>query len=153
MKTYIYMVRHGESPKTEGNERTRGLTEQGKADAERITALLRGENIDVFVSSPYRRALLTIQELARCSGKELVEVEDLKERIFSKANNRMPDNELFPLLQKSYSDPSFALEGGESNSDCQNRSISVLKELLVYRMEFDHQQFVEVQRMWRDRND
>ncbi len=32
MKTFIYMVRHGESPKTEENERTRGLTEKGKLD-------------------------------------------------------------------------------------------------------------------------
>ncbi len=28
MSTFVYMVRHGESPK-EGNERTRGLTEKG----------------------------------------------------------------------------------------------------------------------------
>ena len=28
MNTYIYMVRHGESPKLDGGERTRGLTEK-----------------------------------------------------------------------------------------------------------------------------
>ena len=28
MNTYIYMVRHGESPKLEEGERTRGLTEK-----------------------------------------------------------------------------------------------------------------------------
>ena len=28
MSTYIYMVEHGESPKLEGNERMRGLTER-----------------------------------------------------------------------------------------------------------------------------
>ena len=33
MNTYIYMVRHGESPKLEGDERTRGLTEKGILDA------------------------------------------------------------------------------------------------------------------------
>ncbi|MDF2653244.1 MAG: histidine phosphatase family protein [Paenibacillus sp.] len=32
MKTIIYMVRHGESPYNEGNERTRGLTPKGKID-------------------------------------------------------------------------------------------------------------------------
>lgn len=30
MNTYIYMVRHGESPKLEEGERTRGLTENRK---------------------------------------------------------------------------------------------------------------------------
>ncbi|TKI75768.1 histidine phosphatase family protein, partial [Bacillus mycoides] len=29
MKTFIYMVRHGDSPKS-GKEKTRGLTEKGK---------------------------------------------------------------------------------------------------------------------------
>ncbi len=36
MKTYVYMVRHGDSPKV-GNERTRGLTNKGKMDAQRVT--------------------------------------------------------------------------------------------------------------------
>lgn len=38
--TTIYMVRHGESPKTEGNERTRGLTEKGKGDARIVADIL-----------------------------------------------------------------------------------------------------------------
>ncbi len=60
METFIYMVRHGESPQTEGNERTRGLTDKGRSDAYRITELLKAEGIEVFVSSPYKRAILTI---------------------------------------------------------------------------------------------
>ncbi|QDY84807.1 histidine phosphatase family protein [Paenibacillus polymyxa] len=130
METFIYMVRHGESPKTEGNERTRGLTDRGKLDAYRITELLKGEGIELFVSSPYQRAILTIQELAQRSGQEVLVFEDLKEKIFLNEDHRMPDAELFPLLDKSFSDPDFALDGGESNTACQNRSIAVLKELL-----------------------
>ncbi|MBW7475792.1 histidine phosphatase family protein [Paenibacillus oenotherae] len=134
MSTFIYMVRHGESPKTEGTERTRGLTDKGKSDADRITELLREEGIEVFVSSPYQRAILTIQELARCSGQEVLIIEDLKERIFANEDSRMPDEELYPLLEKSFADPGFALTGGESNAACQRRAITVLKELLqAYR--------------------
>ncbi|WP_232696826.1 histidine phosphatase family protein [Brevibacillus daliensis] len=134
MKTFIYMVRHGESPKTEGNERTRGLTDKGISDAYQITELLKGEGIEVFVSSPYQRAILTIQELARRSGQEVLVFEDLKERIFLNEDNRMPDKELYPLLEKSFSNPNFALTGGETNINCQNRAITVLKELLkIYR--------------------
>jgi 2,3-bisphosphoglycerate-dependent phosphoglycerate mutase len=99
--------------------------------------------------------------------------------------------ELFPLLEKSFSDPNFALTGGESNTVCQNRAITVLKELLkiyrgrkvvlgthgavmtlmmgyydnqydlnfllhtskpdVYRMEFNGQALVEVERLWNIR--
>lgn len=48
MITYIYMVRHSESPKAEGTERTRGLTEKGKMDSERISKTLQEEEIDLF---------------------------------------------------------------------------------------------------------
>jgi 2,3-bisphosphoglycerate-dependent phosphoglycerate mutase len=41
MQTYIYMVRHSDSPKIGESERTRGLTEKGKRDAKRITELLK----------------------------------------------------------------------------------------------------------------
>lgn len=131
MNTLIYMVRHGESPKIEENERTRGLTEKGQLDANRITELLHDEKIDVFISSPYSRAILTIQELAKRSGQEVLAIEELKERVFSSEVNRMADSELFPLLNKSFSDPNFALSGGESNATCQKRAIKVLNECLI----------------------
>ncbi|PEI96337.1 histidine phosphatase family protein [Bacillus pseudomycoides] len=134
MKTFIYMVRHGESPKIEENERTRGLTEKGELDTYRITDILQGEGIDVFVSSPYHRSILTIQGLAKHLGQEVIVFEDLKERIFSAEDKRISDKELLPLLQKSFSDPNFALKGGESNAVCQKRAIKVFKELLkTYR--------------------
>src|SRR5690349_11662214 len=118
MKTFIYMVRHGESPKTEENERTRGLTEKGKLDTYRITDILQGKGIEVFVSSPYHRSILTIQELAKRLGQEVLVFEDLKERVFSAEDKRISDKELLPLLKKSFSDPNFALKGGESNAVC-----------------------------------
>ncbi|RBO98371.1 histidine phosphatase superfamily protein (branch 1) [Rossellomorea aquimaris] len=34
------------------------------------------------------------------------------------------------MLEKSFRDSSFALKRGESNADCQNRAVNVLKELL-----------------------
>ncbi|MWC30256.1 histidine phosphatase family protein [Paenibacillus sp. MMS18-CY102] len=131
MQTYIYMVRHGDSPKTEGNEWTRGLTDRGKADAKRITELLAEEGIEVFVSSPYQRAILTIEESARSAGQEVQLFEGLKERVFLNEDSRMPDKELYPLLEQSFADPTFALAGGESNAECQNRAIAVLKQLLT----------------------
>lgn len=61
MNTYIYMVRHGESPKLDGGERTRGLTEKGSLDVHKVTDILKTEGIDTFISSPYKRAVLTIE--------------------------------------------------------------------------------------------
>jgi 2,3-bisphosphoglycerate-dependent phosphoglycerate mutase len=130
MQTYIYMVRHSDSPKIGESERTRGLTEKGKRDAKRITELLKEDGIEVFASSPYIRSILTIQELAELSGKIVLPLEDLKERVFSGGDKRLSDEKLFPLLEKSYADPNYALPGGESNKECQERTIRVLKEIL-----------------------
>ncbi len=129
MSTFVYMVRHGDSPK-EGNERTRGLSQKGQIDAQRVTDILKGENIDVVVSSPYLRSILTVEKIAERIGKEVIVYEDLKERIFSSEDDRISDKELIPLLEKSFMESNFALEGGESNATCQQRAIKVLKELL-----------------------
>ena len=124
------MVRHGESPKTEGTERTRGLTEKGKQDSERISKILHKEEIDLFVSSPYQRAILTIKDLATDLGKEVFVFEDLKERVFSQGDTPLSDHELQSCLSRSYLNPDYALTGAESNNVCQKRAITVLKQLL-----------------------
>lgn len=187
MSTVIYMVRHGESPK-EGNDRTRGLTDKGYLDAQRVTDILKDEKIDAVVSSPYIRSILTVEKIAQQIGQEVLVIEDLKERIFSPENKRLEDKELVRILEKSFFDSNFSLEGGESNADCQKRAIRVLKELLdtmrnkkvvigthgavmtlmmgyfdstydldflhstskpdIYRMEFNEQELLNVQRVW-----
>ncbi len=187
MSTVIYMVRHGESPK-EGNDRTRELTNKGYLDAQRVTDILKDEKIDAVVSSPYIRSLLTVEKIAQEIGQEVLVFEDLKERIFSPENKRLEDKELVQILEKSFFDSNFSLEGGESNADCQKRAIRVLKELLdtmrnkkvvigthgavmtlmmgyfdstydldflhstskpdIYRMEFNEQELLNVQRIW-----
>lgn len=81
MSTFVYMVRHGDSPKI-GNDRTRGLTQKGEMDAQRLTDILKDENIDAVVSSPYIRSILTVEKLAKQIGKKVLVFEDLRERIF-----------------------------------------------------------------------
>jgi 2,3-bisphosphoglycerate-dependent phosphoglycerate mutase len=127
------MVRHGDSPK-DGNERKRGLSDKGKLGAQGVAHVLQVEGIDTVISSPYDRSILTVQELAEQIGQEVLVFEDLKERLFTAEEKRIPDKELYPLLKKSFSDPYFALTGGESNAVCQQRAIKVLQELLhTYR--------------------
>ncbi|HDR7517588.1 histidine phosphatase family protein [Bacillus mobilis] len=139
MSTYIYMVRHGESPKLEGNERTRGLTEKGHMDACRVTDILKEERIDAFISSPYNRATLTVEKAADFYEKEIVVYENLKECMFSNEDQIISDKEVYPLVKKMFSDPDFALKEGESYKDCQRRVVKVLKEIL---MDFQGQKIV-----------
>ncbi|WP_064090946.1 histidine phosphatase family protein [Rossellomorea aquimaris] len=130
MNTFVYMVRHGDSPKG-GEEKTRGLTVKGKHDALVIANVLRDEDIDVVISSPYNRSILTVQNLAEQIGQEVIVFENLKERIFHVEEQRISDKDLYPLLKESFTDPDFSLSGAESNSTCQKRAIKVLKELLI----------------------
>ncbi|MGW5983044.1 histidine phosphatase family protein [Bacillus mycoides] len=131
MNTYIYMVRHGESPKLEGNERTRGLTEKGILDAHRVTEILETEGIDTFISSPYKRAMLTIEKSANYHEKEIVVYENLKECRFLSEDKIISDKEVYPLVKKMFSNPAFTLTGGESYVDCQRRVVKILKEILM----------------------
>lgn len=129
MHTYVYLVRHGESPKT-GDERSRGLTERGDRDAQFVSDILKEEGIDLVLSSPYSRSVLTVEKLAADIGQEVIIIEDLKERVFSAQRTRVPDTDLSLLLKKSFVDPLYTLPGAESNEACQKRSTHVLNELL-----------------------
>ncbi|MNW43443.1 bifunctional RNase H/acid phosphatase [compost metagenome] len=130
MSTYIYFVRHGESPKTEGNERTRGLTDKGILDAQHVTELLKDEGIDFFISSPYNRAVLTIEELARLAEKEVIVIEDLRELVFIGEDEIYPDNELHSLVTRMFLQQEFYLPGGESINTCRNRAMTAFKDIL-----------------------
>jgi 2,3-bisphosphoglycerate-dependent phosphoglycerate mutase len=68
--TVIYLVRHGDSPKV-GNERTRGLTDKGRLDAQKVTEILKDKEIDAVISSPYKRSILTVKKLAQQIGQEV----------------------------------------------------------------------------------
>lgn len=130
MKTTIYMVRHAESPYTEGNERTRGLSLAGKKNVEKVTELLQDEGINLIVSSPYARAVLTVEGLAERLNLEIQSIEELGERHFAGENYIISDEEFMPAIRDSFSDPNYSLPGGESAADCQNRSVAALQTIL-----------------------
>ncbi|MNZ51580.1 bifunctional RNase H/acid phosphatase [compost metagenome] len=130
MKTYIYFIRHSESSKLEGNERNRGLTDKGKLDSHGLTELLKNEGISTFISSPYRRAIMTIEELAQQSGKEIIVFEDLKELVFSSEDFIIPDKEIYSLVGKMFKNPNVKEPFGESINECQWRSVARLKEII-----------------------
>ncbi|MNI27837.1 bifunctional RNase H/acid phosphatase [compost metagenome] len=126
MNTIVYMIRHAESLYVAGEERTRGLSEQGKQDALRIREILRNEPIDGFVSSPYERAVQTLKPLADMQQKEILLVEALRER----AIGEFGEQGFRAAKQQVYADAQFAFAGGESSSLAQARGIQALERLL-----------------------
>lgn len=128
--TSVYMIRHAESPFIFGQERTRKLSVQGEKDAEKVTALMSNQEIDLIISSPYKRAIQTVEEIAIAKNLEVKIYEDLRERQL-KGTYKLPAEEIQQAIKKSYEDPDFNLPGGESVKDVQNRAIPIIKNLLI----------------------
>ncbi|KOY17330.1 histidine phosphatase family protein [Paenibacillus xylanivorans] len=126
--TALYFVRHAESEYIEGQERERGLTEQGKRDAASVAGLLHREQIQLFYSSPYRRSVDTIQGLAEVSGGIVVTEEDLRERELS--GPEVKHEHFREAKQRLYDDPAFAYSGGESGEVAGARAIAVIQRIL-----------------------
>lgn len=130
MSTTVYMVRHAESPFVFGEERTRGLSEKGEKDAEKVMGLLKHEHIDVMVSSPYTRVINTLNKLANSKGLSIKLYEELKERHIKGLDYKLHEDELLNGIRKSFEDKEFCFSGGESTRQAQERSIAVLKQIL-----------------------
>ncbi|GKU80489.1 phosphoglycerate mutase [Paenibacillus sp. L3-i20] len=125
MITNLYFVRHAHSTYS-ADELNRPLSERGKEDARKVTELLKNENINVLISSPYKRAIQTIEGLTGIYGDEIVIEEDFKERLLSEK----PVDDFDSAIAKVWEDYSFSWEGGESNIVAQNRGVRVLEKVL-----------------------
>lgn len=130
MNTYIYMVRHAVSPFVVGDERNRGLSEQGIVDALRIKEILAKEGISHFVSSPYRRAIDTLKYLAEASQLEILIFEELRERNIGSTKIEIKPQEILQGIRTSFTDKHYKMPGGESTLEAQERAIPIVKQLL-----------------------
>ncbi|MBB3129410.1 2,3-bisphosphoglycerate-dependent phosphoglycerate mutase [Paenibacillus rhizosphaerae] len=124
--TILYFVRHAESPYEEGRERTRGLSRQGLADALAVKDRLLGEGIDLYISSPYERAVRTIRDAADTAGKEIIIEEDLREREIGQIGALSFQD----AKRRVYGDAAFAFPGGESSLEARQRAVRVIRKLL-----------------------
>lgn len=124
METFIYFVRHAESPYVEGMDRFRGLSDKGKSDAHKVKIILKDEEIDIFISSPYERAIQTIKDAA--GTKEIILFEDLRERQIGLINHM----DFKEAKQKVYQEISFSFADGESTQQAQGRAVKTIEYIL-----------------------
>ncbi|WP_221568107.1 histidine phosphatase family protein [Alkalihalobacillus sp. TS-13] len=123
--TTIYFVRHAHSVYS-SDEYGRGVSEHGKEEAERVTECFQQVHVDIVLSSPYRRAIDTVEGIAESKGLEVRTVENLKERTLSDS----PVEDFNSAINKVWSVPTFSFPGGESNAQAQHRGISTIRHLL-----------------------
>jgi 2,3-bisphosphoglycerate-dependent phosphoglycerate mutase len=125
MLTNLYFVRHAHSTYTP-DERQRPLSPKGEADAEKITKILINQNIDVVISSPYKRAIQTVEGVSQILEKEMIMIDGFKERTLSDG----PVKDFNSAIHKVWENPSFYWEGGESNLLAQERGVKATLEIL-----------------------
>lgn len=123
--TGIYFVRHCQSDHTKsGDEWLRPLTKEGLDDSHAVLHYLKDKNIDVFISSPYKRSYDTIAKAAEYYHIRIQTDERLRERKSGKNGNT------FELFKKRWADKNYAEVDGESLYSVQKRNIEVLKEIM-----------------------
>ena len=124
-KTTIYLVRHAHSVYST-DELGRPLSAKGFADANQVARRMQTESVDVVVSSPYKRAIQTVEGIAEHFQVEIECIEEFKERVLAEG----PVIEFDQAIEKVWKEASFAWEGGESNLLAQKRGIHALFHLL-----------------------
>ncbi|MFC7686276.1 histidine phosphatase family protein [Ureibacillus sp. GCM10028918] len=123
--TNLYFVRHAHSTYTP-DEINRPLSESGFIDAALVTKLLKKEEIDIVVSSPYKRAIQTVTGIAQFINAEVEIIDGFKERTLT----TVPANDFTLAITKVWEDFNFSWEGGESNIVAQKRGVEATFKIL-----------------------
>ena len=66
--TKVYFIRHAEPNYNNRDDMTRELSAKGMVDRELVTQFLSEKNIEIVLSSPYKRAVDTVAHLADSKG-------------------------------------------------------------------------------------
>lgn len=121
--TKLYLIRHCQAT---GQQPDAALTTEGKIQAEKLAQLLVDTGITRIVSSPFARAIQSIEPLARRLRLEIELDPRLQERVLS--NERLPtwrEN-----LHETFDQLDLRLPGGESSREAMQRANSAVQDIL-----------------------
>lgn len=121
MQKTFYLIRHckatGQAPDAE-------LTAEGRKQAEALTEFFKEIEISHIISSPFTRAIQSIEPLS-ASRDLAIQIDDrLAERVLSTED--LPD--WMEKLEQSFNNFELKFEGGESASEAAERGAAVLAE-------------------------
>ena len=124
--TNIYFIRHAEPNYENYDDTLRELTVKGLKDRRLVTAFLADKNIDVVISSPYKRAYDTVYDFAAKQGLNIEIIEDFRERKID--SEWITDFNTF--CKNQWNDFDYKLTDGESLGEVQHRNIRALNQIL-----------------------
>lgn len=125
--TTVYFVRHAQPNYDNHDDLTRELTEKGLRDRLKVAESLKDVSVHAVLSSPYKRAVDTVQPLADQRGLAVQTVADFRER--KVGDGWLEDFTTFAKGQ--WADFDFALEHGESLRQVQARNVAALERVLA----------------------
>ena len=78
--TKVYFVRHAEPNYNNRDDMSRELSAKGMVDRKLVTWFLADKNIEVVLSSPFKRAFDTVAHFADSKGLSIEIIDDFRER-------------------------------------------------------------------------
>lgn len=125
----IYLIRHceatGQGPQAE-------LTKNGVMKSEDILDFFRDKNIDCIISSPYKRAVKSIEGVAKVKNLVL----NLDDRLIEKKLSSIPIDHWEEKLKLSFEDLDIKFNEGESSREAMSRAFELIHEMI--NSKYDH---------------
>lgn len=124
--TTVYFVRHALPDLSNHDDMTRALTSKGLEDSRLVTAFLADKSVTALYSSPFRRAVQTVEAFAAHLGLTIMTVDGFRER--QAAQGWI--NDFHAFVQAQWADFDYCLPGGESLREVERRNIAALEDVL-----------------------
>jgi 2,3-bisphosphoglycerate-dependent phosphoglycerate mutase len=126
----VYLVRHCQAA---GQEPAAPLTADGLAQAEALADFLAPLRPDRIVSSPFRRAIASVEPLAVRLGLSIEVDPRLVERILrAPVPPGSPSEDWQTLLRRSFDESDLRLKGGETSREALARAHAALADARAY---------------------
>lgn len=124
--TELYFVRHAEPNHSNHDDASRELTEKGLRDRRLATAFLADKNITAVLSSPFKRAVDTVQDFADAAGLSVLTDPDFRER---RVDSVWIDD-FDGFCKQQWADFDYRLTDGETLHMVQERNLAALRRAL-----------------------
>ena len=124
--THIYFVRHAEPNYNNYDDLTRELSQKGMTDRKLVTEFLADKQVDIVLSSPYKRAVDTVAHFASLRDLPITTINDFRER---KVDSVWVDD-FDAFTRNQWADFNYKLPDGEALAEVQKRNISALQEVI-----------------------
>ena len=123
----IYLIRHAKAA-MEGSDVERILDEDGIRQMDQLTKVLIDLKIspNILYSSPYKRAMQTIEKFANHLNIKINTHIDLREKTIS----TKPINDIQEVRKKMWDDLNFRLDDGETSKEVQDRGMNVVNNVM-----------------------